>query len=220
MTKPAIAKLHYITQALPGKTHAETAAEACAAGADWVQLRVKNASDEVWKEQARQTQNICRRHGSTFIINDNAALAAALDADGVHLGKTDMAPEQARQLLGAGKIIGGTANTFEDVQRLVQAGVDYIGLGPYRFTATKENLSPVLGLEGYQEILNRCREAGICTPVIAIGGITAADVPLLLQTGIHGIAISSGINLAEDKQQAVQQFREALQPENVVPIGK
>ena len=205
-----IATLHYITQSLNGNSHAQAAEAACAAGADWVQLRVKNQPYAQWKEEALQTREICRKYGSTFIINDNAALAAEVDADGVHLGKTDMSPLEARELLGPGKIIGGTANTFADAVALVAAGVDYIGLGPFRFTATKENLSPILGLGGYESLLQQCKLEGITIPVIAIGGIVAADVPALLAAGVHGVAVSSVINLAADKVQEVKQFKEAL----------
>lgn len=189
-------------------THAMAAEAACQAGADWVQLRVKNQPYEVWKNLALQTKAICQHYGSTFILNDNAALAAEVNADGVHLGQLDMQPMEARKLLGPEKIIGGTANTFADVQRLVEQGVDYIGLGPYRFTSTKQNLSPILGLEGYTVLLQQCREAGISIPVIAIGGITAADVPLLLPTGIHGVAVSSAIMLAPDRAAALAEFNQ------------
>lgn len=206
----SIAKLHYITQALNGNSHGFAAEAACAAGADWVQLRVKNQPYAVWLEEALQTREICRKYGSTFIINDNAALAAEVGADGVHLGKTDMAPEEARSILGADKIIGGTANTFEDVQRLIAAGVDYIGLGPLRFTSTKDKLSPILGLSGYTSVLAQCQATNIKTPIIAIGGIVASDVKPLLGTGVYGVAVSSGVNLAQDKQLAIQQYQQHL----------
>ncbi|WP_187261691.1 thiamine phosphate synthase [Pontibacter beigongshangensis] len=206
-----IAKLHYITQALQGKSHAEAAKAACAARADWVQLRVKDQPYELWKEEALQTQAICRTFGSTFIINDNAKLAAEVNADGVHLGKTDLSPVEARELLGTDKIIGGTANTFEDVQQLVAAGVDYIGLGPFRFTSTKQNLSPILGLSGYELMLHQCQVASISTPIIAIGGILAPDVAPLLATGVHGVAVSSVINKAADKEQVINMFKQELQ---------
>lgn len=211
-----ISKLHYITQAVNGKSHAKAAEEACAAGADWVQLRVKNQPDALWKEEALQTKVICQKYGSTFIINDNVALAAEVGADGVHLGKTDMSPAEARKLLGKGKIIGGTANTFEDVQRLVAQGVNYIGLGPFRFTSTKDNLSPILGLEGYKSILQQCHSADISVPVIAIGGITTTDVAPLLAAGVYGVAVSSAINLARDKEQAVNEFKQKLNEKSVV----
>jgi thiamine-phosphate pyrophosphorylase len=127
-----------------------------------------------------------------------------VNATGVHLGKTDMPPAEARRILGDGFIIGGTANTFEDIRRLTDEGVDYIGLGPFRFTATKKNLSPILGLEGYKDILSRCRAAGIALPVLAIGGITVDDIPALMQTGVSGIAVSSAIRQAEAAGRCIQ----------------
>lgn len=205
-----IATLHYITQNLNASTHAESAAEACQAGVNWVQLRVKDQPYEKWLQEAKATREICNQFNCTFIVNDNAALAKEVNADGVHLGKTDMAPQEARKILGEEKIIGGTANTFEDILRLAEAGVDYIGLGPFRFTTTKENLSPILGLEGYATILQQCKEAGITIPIIAIGGIIPEDVKSLLLTGIHGVAVSSGINKAVDKKQAVKMFQQAF----------
>ena len=104
----------------------------------------------------------------------------------------------------ADAIIGGTANTLEDVVSLQEQGANYIGLGPYRFTSTKENLGPVLGMEGYKKF--KVQSSKFKVPVIAIGGIQIEDVPLLMQTGIHGIAVSSAINLSSNKEQAIRQF--------------
>ena len=101
-------------------------------------------------------------------------------------------------MLGAKFIIGGTANTFADVQRLAAAGVDYVGLGPIRFTSTKEKLSPMLGLAGYAEILQQCRAAGLTVPIVGIGGIILADVGALRATGLHGIAVAGSIGQAEN----------------------
>lgn len=126
------------------------------------------------------------------------AVAVEVGAKGVHLGKNDMAPAQARNMMGRGFVIGGTANTFEDIVRLNDQRVDYIGLGPFRFTETKKNLSPILGLEGYERIIAQCREAGIDLPVVAIGGITADDIPAILNTGVSAIALSSTILGAAD----------------------
>lgn len=193
-----IARLHFITQALPDRPHAEQAGLACAGGVRWVQLRVKDTLTPEWREIALETRQVCTRFGATFIINDNPQLAKELDADGVHLGKDDMPPDEARDILGSGAVIGGTANTFEDIRRLAQAGVNYIGLGPFRFTATKEKLSPVLGPDGYTAILRQCRGEGIDIPIIAIGGIGRDDVRTLMQTGIHGIAVASAIGKAPD----------------------
>jgi thiamine-phosphate pyrophosphorylase len=203
-----ISKLHYIT------TSPQQAEQACKGGADWVQLRIKNKPYEAWKSLALATQKVCKQYGAKLIINDNVLLAKEINADGIHLGKEDMSPVEARTLVGKAMIIGGTANTTADIQRLSEAKVDYIGLGPFRFTATKDNLSPILGLEGYQNIIRYCHLAEIHLPIIAIGGITLADVTTLLNTGIHGVAISSAISQAEDIATATKQFTNLLQENN------
>src|ERR1019366_3998093 len=145
-----ISRLQYIT------TNPLDADKACKAGVDWIQLRVKNKTEEEWRALAVETLIVCRRYGAKLIINDNVFLAKEIKADGVHLGKEDQNPAEARLILGekfiSGEkfIIGGTANSLEDIHSLIESGVDYIGLGPFRFTTTKANLSPVLGLEGYR----------------------------------------------------------------------
>lgn len=202
-----ISHFHYLTQDIVGIQHNELALRACQAGADWVQLRIKNKSYNEWLDIALKTKLICRQYHAKLIINDNVGIAKAVKADGVHLGKTDMSHQEARQLLGENAIIGGTANTFEEIEKLVAAGVDYIGLGPYRFTTTKENLSPVLGSEGYERIIEQCRESGITTPCVAVGGIKTEDVKIILEQGIYGIAVSSAINKAESITDAVKMFK-------------
>jgi thiamine-phosphate pyrophosphorylase len=205
---PEIARLHYITQDIPGRSHASLARQACEGGACWVQLRIKNKTVAAWKKEALETQEICQQYKAVFIINDNVELAAELGADGVHLGKTDTAPEAARQMLGPLAIIGATANSWNDVQQILTGPADYIGLGPFRFTATKENLSPVLGIEGYDFILQKTGALRI--PVIAIGGILTEDLPALFKTGIHGIAVASAISLSPDPAAAVALFMQTL----------
>ena len=191
-------------------TCASQAGDATARGIPWIQLRLKNTPDAEWKKVALETQAVCKGARATFIINDNPPLAREIGADGVHLGQQDMPPAEARALLGSGFIIGGTANTFADIERLVAAGVDYIGLGPYRFTTTKKNLSPVLGLAGYQQLLAQCRAAGISVPIIGIGGIVVADVVPLLDLGLHGIAVAGAITQAENPAQATCDFLERI----------
>lgn len=182
------------------------AEQACAGGVRWVQLRVKNTPHFAWKQLALDTQRICRRYGATLLINDNPQIAQEIGTDGVHLGRQDMPPDDARAILGPDFIIGGTANTFADIEQLVAAGVDYIGLGPFRFTVTKERLSPILGLEGYATIMAQCRAAGIKVPVVGIGGITPADIPGLLATGLHGVAVAGAISAAPEPQLAAATF--------------
>ena len=199
MTKN-ISKLQYLV------THEDQARDAVVRGISWIQLRLKDTPYAEWKRVALATQAFCQRTRATLIINDNPHLAQEIGADGVHLGKQDMDPAEARALLGADFLIGGTANTFADIERLAAAGVDYIGLGPFRFTTTKQNLSPVLGLAGYAELLGQCRQAAITVPIVGIGGILLADVDPLLDLGLHGIAVSGGITQAADPITAIWDF--------------
>ena len=202
-----ISNLHYIT------TTAQAAELACRGGVHWVQLRVKNLPAAEWKQRALDVQAVCQHHGATLIINDNPALALEIGADGVHLGKQDMLPAEARALLGPKFIIGGTANTYADIEALVAAGVEYIGLGPFRFTKTKEKLSPILGLAGYAELL---AHAGFTTPIIGIGGVELADIPALLATGLHGVAVSEAIGSAADPTDAAKLFATELAKNQLV----
>lgn len=167
-------------------------------GCKWVQLRMKDAPDEQVAQLGVQARELCDRYGAKLILDDRVNLVAKTGADGVHLGKNDMPIAQAREILGPGKIIGGTANTFEDIVAHWKAGADYIGCGPFRFTTTKKNLSPILGLEGYRDIVARMKDAGITLPLVAIGGITAEDIPAILETGVDGIAVSGTVLRAED----------------------
>ena len=139
-------------------------------------------------------------------MNDDPQLAAAIGADGVHLGQSDMAPDDARKLLGERAIIGCTANTFEQIQKIAQSSADYIGLGPFRYTTTKKNLAPLLGVEGYTRIMQQMAEAGIWLPLVAIGGITLEDVPQIMACGVNGLAISGSISHAADVTSTTAQF--------------
>ena len=179
-------------------------------GCRWVQLRMKDATEEVMRPIAVEAQRMCREAGATFIIDDHVTLVKELHADGVHLGKKDMPIAEARRLLGENYIIGGTANTFEDVAAHHKAGADYIGCGPFRFTTTKQGLAPVLGLEGYRDIVARMREAQIDLPIVAIGGITAEDIPDIMQTGVTGIAISGTVLRAEEPAKEMARLRDIL----------
>lgn len=167
--------------------------EVLAGGCRWVQLRMKGASDEEVLAAAAEVGRMCRDAGAVFLLDDRVELVEAAGADGVHLGKNDMPVAEARRLIGSGKVIGATANTFDDIRRAAAEGADYIGLGPFRFTQTKRNLSPVLGLDGYRTIMEQCREAGIALPVIAIGGITADDIEEILAAGVAGVALSGAL---------------------------
>ena len=152
-----------------------------------------------------------------FLVNDNVDIALELDADGVHLGKEDMNPLEARRILGYSKIIGGTCNTFEDVVDRFRQQVDYIGLGPFTYTTTKKRLSPILGLEGYQKIMDACRKEGIHLPVHAIGGIRENDIQPILNTGVTGIALSSLLKNNKDMARKTKDIIEQLKIKELPP---
>ena len=191
-----ISRLHYLTQDVHNISHQELAEIACKNGIRWIQLRVKNQSYDGWLQIAKDVKSICDQFQTTLIINDNVEICKAINADGVHLGKNDLSIIKTRKILGTKKIIGATANTLEDITEHEKNGANYIGLGPYKFTETKKNLSAVLGLDGYS--------------TIAIGGIQLEDVKPLINTGIYGIAVSSAINLSDQKEKTIQEFIQLL----------
>ena len=209
--------LQYITDHKEGVSIPEQVEAVCKGGCRWVQLRMKEADREEFIRVGRTVKEICKRHGALFLVNDNVDIALELDADGVHLGKEDMDPLEARRILGYSKIIGGTCNTFEDVVTRFRQQVDYIGLGPFTYTSTKKRLSPVLGLEGYQKIMEACQEEGIYLPVHAIGGIREDDIQPILSTGVTGIALSSLLKNSEDITGKTREMVEQLKIKELPP---
>ena len=190
--------LQFISHHTDRYTYLDSIRMALAGGCRWVQLRMKEADYDEVRAVAVEAQRLCKAAGATFIIDDHVRLAQELGADGVHLGKKDMPVAEARALLGSGFIIGGTANTFEDVVMHHRGGADYIGCGPFRFTTTKKGLAPVLGVAGYEDITARMKATGIALPVVAIGGITADDIPAIMQTGVSGVALSGTVLRADN----------------------
>ena len=185
-----IPKLHYITQGSSPKEHLTNIQNACNSGAELVQLRLKNVSDKKFLKVAIEAREITSHFQTRLIINDNYKVAKEVKADGVHLGKTDSCPTEVKKYLYTWQIIGGTANTFQDCETLLDKQVNYISLGPFRETTTKENTPPALGLKGYTAITDILKTG---TPLIGVGGITTEDVKDILETGISGIAVSGEI---------------------------
>ena len=206
-----ISRLHVITQDLDNFSHIHQVELACKGGADWIQLRVKDTTYEDWKTLAKDAIQICRKHGTKLIINDSVQVAMEVDADGVHLGKDDMPIHSARALLGKNKIIGGTGTTMEDIVHIYESGADYAGIGPFKFTATKKNLSPLLGLKKYKDFSLQLQNQKIEIPIIAVGGILVSDVHPLLRMGIYGVAVSSAIFSAAFPNQSLYEFQKSVQ---------
>lgn len=190
--------LQYITDRVEGLE------AALRGGCRWVQLRMKTVDDEEFLRVGRMAGDLCRAYGATFILDDRVHLVDALGADGVHLGKKDMPVREARRIVGSERIIGATANTEADVENALVQHADYLGIGPFRFTTTKKNLAPILGLEGYRRIM----AMNIPVPVVAIGGIELADLAELKQTGVTGVAVSGLIARAANPEEITKKIIE------------
>jgi len=199
-------RLQYITDS------PQLAEQACKAGVRWIQARIKNKDEKTWIQIAGDIAAICKNYNAICVINDNAEIALKVNADGVHLGQKDMSFSEAKKIFKNKKmIIGGSANTAEDVLRIAQQKINYMGLGPLRFTSTKKDLNPVLTMGGYKIIMDAVIKSDLrVPPMYAIGGVVATDIHKLMLSGIDGVAVSSAISEAKDINQAVQEFLSVL----------
>ncbi len=202
-----ISKLQFIT------TNAAAAEQACMGGIDWIQLRLKDVSYDEYKTVALEVQAVCKKYNATFIINDNVKLALDIRSDGVHVGQDDpLSMDDINELLVRNAITGATVNNTADILHFKGKPVSYLGLGPFRFTTTKQKLSPILGIEGYKKIFEELKHSDMypIPPLIGIGGITIEDVPGLVDTGLYGIAVSGAISNAQDVTDAARRFKSLL----------
>ncbi|MBV2228240.1 MAG: thiamine phosphate synthase [Sphingobacterium mizutaii] len=205
--KTNLSRIQYISDGRTFSDQERNIRKALDSGIKWLQLRWKFGREKELHQLAELSRKLCELYQATFIINDHLHLAKELDADGIHLGLQDESILSARAVLGNEKIIGGTANSFQDVLQRIQEECDYIGLGPLRFTSTKQKLSPVLGFSGYQEIIQRLKNEKVqYPPIYAIGGIKEQDLTELLQAGIYGVAISSLIQNDPSATSRMNQF--------------
>lgn len=205
--KASISSLHYIS---PNLNHPQDYISAierfCESGGDWVQLRMKDFPKSIILKTAQKAKSVCDRYATKLIINDHAEIANKVGAYGVHVGKDDQKAHEIRERYGDKLIIGCTANALEDILSVADSA-DYIGLGPFRFTETKKNLSPVLGLNGYSEMLRAMSQRGINLPVIAIGGIAREDLSSISETAVHGVAVSGLLHFSKDQKQEIQNIK-------------
>jgi thiamine-phosphate pyrophosphorylase len=204
-------RVQFITDPRPGFAPEDQIELACACGIDWVQLRMKNFDNDEKLRVGEQSVRITRKWGALVIINDDVELAQKIGADGVHLGLDDEDPTIARKILGDKAIIGGTCNTIADIQKRNRQGVDYIGLGPFRFTQTKKKLSTILGLQGIDQIMEQCREEKLHIPIVAIGGVRLKDIEPIIKTGAYGIALSSLIIDADNMKKRIREIQEKIE---------
>lgn len=191
-------------------SHVQQVAALCRGGIGIVQLRMKTGSVEERLATAWDCLRLCRQWGTMLVINDDVELALAIQAPAVHLGLKDMSIADARMRLGSDIIIGGTANTPEQVLSRMTEGANYVGLGPWRFTETKQNLSSILGEDGVAEAMREVLARDPNYPVYVIGGIGSKDCKEILDLGARGVAVSSALVSAPNILNAIHDFTDAL----------
>jgi thiamine-phosphate pyrophosphorylase len=194
-------RLQFLTLDAAPLGHVGQARAACAGGVRWVQFRAKGLSHPDWVALAREVAAVCRDHGARFTVNDSPAVAAESGADGVHLGRGDASPSDARTRLGPAALVGVTLNTPADLPRLALGRPDYAGVGPFRATASKPGHAPVHTDASLAALI---AAAGL--PAYAIGGVTPDDLPRLRALGAHGAAVSGALALAPDPVAATRRL--------------
>ncbi|MFC5285399.1 thiamine phosphate synthase [Pedobacter alpinus] len=200
--KKYISKIHYLTQDLPNSSHTEQVQIACEAGANWIQYRCLSKTDEEMLAELHPIASICDDWGATLIITNHVYLVNQADIQGVHIEDMDADISLVRNELGENKTIGASATNIDQIKKHIANGVDYIGCGPFAHTDTKPNNCTHWGVKGYQDAVLALQEANLAIPLIAAGGVDITDVSALLETGIHGIAVSAAINKSEEPADA------------------
>ena len=209
--KKYVERFHYLTQDLGDRSHPEQVRMACEAGAKWIQYRCLTKTDEELIPEIHEVAAICDDWGSTLILTDHFHLLDKVDAQGVHIEDMDADFRAIRETIGNDKTLGASANTMDQIKGIAATeAVDYIGCGPFAVTETKPNDYPLLGFDGYREMVKQMQEMGIKIPLIAIGGINLTDVENLMATNIYGIAVCGAINRTADPGEAFKAFYQKL----------
>ena len=190
---------------LDGQTLAQQTEEALKGGVTFVQIREKDLCREKFSKEARELKVLCQAYGVPFVVNDDVELAMEVDADGVHVGQSDMEAGRVREKLGPDKIIGVSARTVEEALLAQERGADYLGVGAVFHTSSKADAADV----SFQTLREICRAVDI--PVIAIGGITRENVTELAGSGICGVAVISAIFASPDRRKAAEELKAAVQ---------
>jgi thiamine-phosphate pyrophosphorylase len=185
-----------------GRSSLEIAAAAIQGGATMVQYRAKAATTRAMVEEARSLLELCRSKGVPLIINDRADVALAVGADGLHVGQDDLPAAIARRLLGSTRILGVSVGSPEEARRALADGADYLGASPVFSTPTKRDAPSPMGIEGLRSLA-----AAAGAPVVAIGGIDAANAAAVIEAGAAGIAVVSAIVAAENVEDAARSLR-------------
>jgi thiamine-phosphate pyrophosphorylase len=202
-------RLHVITDAKAsrGRSHLEVAEAAIAGGADVLQLRDKEASGGRLYREALQLRKLTRDAKVLFIVNDRLDIALAVDADGVHVGQSDLPASVVRGVMGPGKILGVSVDTVEEALQAEKDGADYLGVGPvFEARGTKPDAGEPVGLDRIARIRRHCR-----LPIVAIGGIDAENARKVRESGADGAAVISAIVSADDIAQAARRLKRILE---------
>lgn len=210
----SIGRLHVLTDTdLQSRFSAvELTRRALSGGADTIQFRQKTGSTREMIDLARQLKKLCDRASVPFIVNDRVDVAIASQADGVHLGQDDFPILLARELLGPGRIIGGSASTLEEAQQCVAEGADYVGFGPVFATDSKADATPPSGLNTLAQV---AQDVGV--PVVAIGGIARDNAQTVARAGAAGIAVISAVCCQAEPEVAAQALLLAFSPPSQGP---
>ncbi len=204
--KKYIDKFHYLTQDLKAVSHLQQVITACEAGAKWVQYRCFSKSDEEMLRELHEIASVCDDWGTTLIVTAHDHLLAKADIQGVHIENMDADLRAIRKLIGDDKTLGASATNYEQIKKHIKNGADYIGCGPFAHSDTKPNSEKHWGIEGYKEVVNKLKADELAIPLIAAGGITLNDLDELMQTGIHGVAISAAVNKASNPAEAYKEI--------------
>ena len=165
-------------------------------GATFLQIREKDLAQDAFEAEAERLKTLCAQHGVPFVVNDSVEIALQCDADGVHVGQSDIKGRNIRSIIGPDKILGISAGTVEEAVAAESAGADYIGVGAIFTTSTKKNARSMT-MEQLKEIVS-----SVSIPVVAIGGISAENILQLRGSGVDGVAVVSAIFAAEDPGKA------------------
>lgn len=183
---PKLPKVYAITDPMiSGISHAEQVGQLIDGGIELIQLRDKDSSPREFYEAAKDALDIAKPHHVRIIINDRVDIAAAIGADGVHLGQDDMPPALARKILGSDAIVGFSTHSVEQIRAALQLPIDYIAIGPVFATVTKKDPDPIVGLEG----IRTARSLAGDLPLVAIGGITIDTICDVLSAGADSAAV-------------------------------
>jgi thiamine-phosphate pyrophosphorylase len=188
-----------------GRSTLEIVKAAVQGGVTCVQLREKKCSTLEFIEQARTVKDFLKARGVPLVINDRVDVALAVEADGVHLGQTDMPLAIAKKILGGSMFIGISAESLEDALEAEKGGADYLGVSPIYGTPTKTDTAAALGLEGLREI-----KKAVNIPLVGIGGLNPGNAPEVIRNGADGVAVVSAIVAADDPGQAAAELKRII----------